>query len=361
MKYLGSYTTEEEAAEVFQQAAGERNKTKKKNKSSKYIGKPERCSHRGMLLVNGIYRGWCFSGVRLKSKTAAKPWVARICVHGEKKHLGYFAREEEAARAYNKAAKIYHKDRASLNFPESAASNRASRLEEEEDTDDSSNNDDNEEEEMDEEESTSSSTSSDTDSSNGEKGKAPVRSKTRAMVSSKATTSNSSSSIYHEVNKGDESDDSNVVVVHKTAKPAAASFPSLPSSSQRHGAIVRQDKDEDDLKPSAVPAKTVSMTKKSKREEGETGGDSSGRREKKLRAEEGSKGHHSHGDTQDGHREERNAKADGGNGGGGIPLPSSASSSSSGSSSGQPSQPPSTTVQSTTTTQASTLPTLKEV
>lgn len=44
-------------------------------------------------------------------------WAAAIGVNRKVIHLGYFDIEEEAARAYDAAAKLHHGDRAFLNFP----------------------------------------------------------------------------------------------------------------------------------------------------------------------------------------------------------------------------------------------------
>lgn len=52
------------------------------------------------------YKGVCFKRNR---------FVAQICVNQKVKHLGYFATPEEAATAYNEAAKTYHGEFAFLN------------------------------------------------------------------------------------------------------------------------------------------------------------------------------------------------------------------------------------------------------
>jgi len=45
-------------------------------------------------------------------------WRANIGYGGKKIYLGFFASESDAARAYAAAAKKYHGEFASLNFPE---------------------------------------------------------------------------------------------------------------------------------------------------------------------------------------------------------------------------------------------------
>lgn len=45
-----------------------------------------------------------------------KRWTAEIHAHGKKYFLGRFKDEKEAARAYDKGAKIHHKEFATLNF-----------------------------------------------------------------------------------------------------------------------------------------------------------------------------------------------------------------------------------------------------
>ena len=45
-------------------------------------------------------------------------WSAHITINGYSACLGTFGTEEEAARRYDKSARLYHKDFACLNFPE---------------------------------------------------------------------------------------------------------------------------------------------------------------------------------------------------------------------------------------------------
>lgn len=56
-----------------------------------------------------------FKGVAFDNRCKRKPWYAFIKVWGKQKTLGYFATEEEAAKAYNEAALIIAKEFAALN------------------------------------------------------------------------------------------------------------------------------------------------------------------------------------------------------------------------------------------------------
>lgn len=62
-----------------------------------------------------------FKGVAW-NKTSRK-WRAVITINGHKKHLGYFDSLEDAARAYDEAAKVYYGEFAVLNFPPTLSCN----------------------------------------------------------------------------------------------------------------------------------------------------------------------------------------------------------------------------------------------
>lgn len=58
-----------------------------------------------------------FKGVYWIDRSKVRPWVASIQIHGKGRHLGYFASEEEAGRAYDDAAREAFGEFAALNFP----------------------------------------------------------------------------------------------------------------------------------------------------------------------------------------------------------------------------------------------------
>jgi hypothetical protein len=59
--------------------------------------------------------GVLFKGVHLDSRNPHRPWFAYITVNGRRSILGYFATPEEAALAYNKAARHAFGEFAHLN------------------------------------------------------------------------------------------------------------------------------------------------------------------------------------------------------------------------------------------------------
>lgn len=56
-----------------------------------------------------------YKGVSFRMDLRSRPWVAKLKVSGRTVHLGYFATEEEAARAYDAAAKRFFGEFARLN------------------------------------------------------------------------------------------------------------------------------------------------------------------------------------------------------------------------------------------------------
>ena len=64
---------------------------------------------------SSIYRG-VYYGKR------ERKWHAAICFNGKRMHIGYFTDELDAAKAYDAAAQIYHKEFAVLNFPKQSPS-----------------------------------------------------------------------------------------------------------------------------------------------------------------------------------------------------------------------------------------------
>lgn len=59
--------------------------------------------------------GW-HAGVTHCNTNRPDPWRVQISYNGKRKALGYYASEEEAARAYDAAARLYHGENAMLNF-----------------------------------------------------------------------------------------------------------------------------------------------------------------------------------------------------------------------------------------------------
>lgn len=66
-------------------------------------------SVRNLSCKSSKYRGVC-------RKKGCNKWLASIRYHDRHIHLGYFENEIDAAKAYDEAAKKYHREFAMLNF-----------------------------------------------------------------------------------------------------------------------------------------------------------------------------------------------------------------------------------------------------
>lgn len=86
------------------------------------VATPTESSYNSGKINKSGYRGvshfpYCFKGQKRYER--AKQWQARIRIEGRKRalSLGYYATAEEAARAYDRAAREHHGQFATLNFP----------------------------------------------------------------------------------------------------------------------------------------------------------------------------------------------------------------------------------------------------
>lgn len=66
-----------------------------------------------------------YKGVHLNNKSKSRPWLAHIGCRDNYEYLGMYSTPEEAARAYDTAARIRYKEFACTNFPLSQKSSSA--------------------------------------------------------------------------------------------------------------------------------------------------------------------------------------------------------------------------------------------
>lgn len=86
-------------------------------KNLRLASRAENCRNSsGKKARNGKPASSRFCGVRWYHWTGK--WAAQIRLPSGNKHLGYFETEEEAARAYDAAARLHHGEFARFNFPE---------------------------------------------------------------------------------------------------------------------------------------------------------------------------------------------------------------------------------------------------
>ena len=64
-----------------------------------------------MSKYKGVFRTY-------ESLKTDRQWIAQIFIAGKRRIIGAFATEEEAAKAYDKIAKVLFEDEAELNFTE---------------------------------------------------------------------------------------------------------------------------------------------------------------------------------------------------------------------------------------------------
>jgi hypothetical protein len=102
--YLGTFDDEEEAARAYDRAV----RAHRGDKAT--LNFPAEGEQGVSVGVSSKYRGVCWS------KSSSK-WVASIRHSGKLHWLGSFDDEEEAARAYDRAARAHHGEKAMPNFP----------------------------------------------------------------------------------------------------------------------------------------------------------------------------------------------------------------------------------------------------
>jgi hypothetical protein len=112
--YLGSFEGEEGAAMAYDQAARAH---KGENAQLNFPTKKEQAAEEAkqQRWIKCGEAGSKYRGVNWH--TSANKWKAAIGYDGKKHYLGSFKDEEEAARAYDGAARAHHGEKSQLNFP----------------------------------------------------------------------------------------------------------------------------------------------------------------------------------------------------------------------------------------------------
>ena len=120
-QYLGYYATEEEAARAFDAKAAkhgrELNFPDEWEDVEDIEEEEEEEEDHDALRSKGKRKGFSskYRGVYRHKGKGSRPWEVQIAIDGKRQYLGYYATEEEAARAFDAKAAKHGRE---LNFPD---------------------------------------------------------------------------------------------------------------------------------------------------------------------------------------------------------------------------------------------------